>query len=87
MLAYSSAPILFTNVFATKDGSLMTLLMAIKVSERKESAVKNLASCGKTPPFIRIDSTAKGKELTSTSILSTTCLIFTKGKSGSEIKR
>ena len=41
----------------------------------------------KTPPFIKIDSTANGKELTSTSILSTTFLIFTKGKSGSEIKR
>ena len=87
MSLYSSAPILLTNVFATKDGSLSTSLIATKVSERRESAVKNFASCGKTPPFIKIDSTAKGNELISTSILFTTSFMLTNGKSGSEIKR
>ncbi len=61
--------------------------MATKVLERKESAVKNFASWGKTPPLINIDSTAKGKELTSIVMLLTTSFILTKGKSGSEIKR
>ena len=44
-------------------------------------AVKNFASLGKTPPFIKIDSTAKGKALISTLIFSTSLFIFTKGKS------
>ena len=78
---------LLVRVFATNEGSLIALLMATKVSERNESAVKNLASCGSTPPLIKIDSTANGKVLKSTAMDSTTSLMLTKGKSGSEIKR
>ena len=78
---------LFTNVLATKEGSFNTLFKSINTFERIASAVKNFASCGKTPPSIKIVSTAKGKALVSTEIALISFLILTKGKSGSEIKR
>ena len=78
---------LFAKVLATNEGSLISLFMATNVCERNLSAVKNLASCGKTPPLIRIDSTAYGKALVSTLIASISAFILTKGKSGSEMKR
>ena len=58
MLVYSSGLMLFDNVLATKEASFISLLIVINVSERTASAVKNLASCGKTPPSIIILSTA-----------------------------
>ena len=87
MFSYPSASILFTNVFATKEASWITLLIAINILERMASAVKNFASCGKTPPLINTVSTAYGNALVSILILSTMSFIETKGKSGSEIKR
>ena len=59
----------------------------MNVLERMASAVKNFASCGKTPPVIKIVSTAYGIALASIVISETTFFIATKGKSGSEIKR
>ncbi len=63
---YASGFMLFDKVLATNEASFNSLLIATKVSERNESAVKNLASCGNTPPFIKMDSTAKGSVLVST---------------------